>query len=143
MINPFALAFLLLGLLISAVVLRAACHFLKVKEPNLLPAMGIVFLVALIGWGINSFLGFAIGLAIGPRQVGSSSTVSQLFLIDALGLIINQFVAAVIYWVMFPGATFAKGIAIFWLQVLISAALAALAALPFYFMGFFAEYSLW
>lgn len=120
---------LFVALLIMAVVLRAACYCVGVKEPELFPAMGVVFLVALCAGFINFVVGFVIGatLAGGGQKVDTPGIKALLHLI---GLGVNTLVAAGFYSSFLKNCTFGKGALIYLLQLVIIIAIVLAVAIP-------------
>lgn len=125
-----ALAGLFVALLIMAVVLRAACYCVGVKEPDYLPAMGITFLVGLCV-GVFNFL---VESAVGESAGAGGRKQTEPLVRAALALIplgINTVVAGYFYALFLHKCTFAKGILIYLLQLVILIAIVMVVMVPY------------
>ena len=123
------------GLLITAVILRAACHFLSVREPGLGRAMLISFIVGLVGTVINVVI-ISVFAGAGAAGKAGAAAGSTNWLFNAISVVVNMFVAGGIYSTMIPGVSFGRGILIYWVQVLIILVIAVILFAVFSAIGF-------
>jgi hypothetical protein len=126
----------LLGLLIGAVILRAACALYnamaggkgspyRVPEPGLGQAMGIVFVTALINFVVSFVLGLAVGA--GAEATGTGAQGPAL-LFQLISLPVSLLVMAAMLAAMLP-TTFGRGILVALCNLLVSILVVAAVAI--------------
>jgi hypothetical protein len=94
--------------------------------------MGIVFVVSLIGTVIDFIVGPIAGMALDLEQGALGTRIT----LHGIAIVINMPIAAGIYTGKIPGVSFGKGLAIYWVQVLIGIVIAAIIGVPFVLLGF-------
>jgi hypothetical protein len=126
----------LFALLIGSVILRMACYMCGVREPSLGAAMGMVLLVAVLSVVVQFGAGLLLAMYLGPPNpqpgVGFLIPNPQMrpgqvhLLFHAVGFLINMLVAAGTYSTFMPEIGFARGVMIYFTQILLMVVLAVL-----------------
>lgn len=118
-----------LGLVIGAVILRSACHFVGVKVPNFGYAMVVALVRGLANFVVSFMVGFGIGMVMGAgsammkgdkRGNAEAMMMGAQLLSSIVSLLVNMPISAVIYMGMLEAVSFGKGILIYLVELLIS-----------------------
>jgi hypothetical protein len=112
-----------ISLLIGAVVLRAACHFVGVKVPKLRQAVGIILVNLIVSTLVGAVVGLILGILL--YTVGIHDEVVVVAIGAALGIPLGMVVAAAVYSRLLDEVSFARGMLIWLVQLVIGLVISA------------------